>query len=153
MHLKSDFKPNILWENIVLIIHLKVAWRWFITCCKKRDLRRVLRMTGAVRWSIHKTRASCFLHLSLSFPALMTFACCCLRRKIPLMTFFRATEACGTAQYFVSCNSVCRKTFRGQGDVSVTLASKQWPDPRHGDLPLTYGGGLKLSWAPDGLRP
>lgn len=25
MHLKSDFKPNVLWENIVLIIHLKIS--------------------------------------------------------------------------------------------------------------------------------
>lgn len=113
-------------------------------------------MTGVARWSIHTASASCFLHLSLSFPALMTFACCCLRRKIPLITFLRATEACGIAPYiffFFCCDSICPKFFRGHGDGSVTSESKQSPGPRHSDLPLTYdGGGFKPSWAPDGPR-
>ena len=122
MHLKSDFKPNILWENIVLIIHLKISWRWFITCYKK-DLMRILQMSGVVESSIHKNQScwigySCFLHLSLSFPALITFISCCFIRKVLFHDIFHSDRLCEISQWVFPCaifsqNSVCRKSFQG----------------------------------------
>lgn len=97
MHLKSDFKPNILWENIVLIIHLKISWRWFITCCKKKISRGSYKWGGCGWKSIHKTRAIgsvplvFFIHLWVFQPWLLLHVAV-FWEKSPSVTFFIVTE-------------------------------------------------------------
>lgn len=119
MHLKSDFKPNILWENIVLIIHLKISWRWFIARCKKKT------SWGSFKWVewwnslfIKSLLLDLFLLFSSSvfeFSTTDYFCMLLFYKKCPPVTFFIVTEVVGFhSEHFLLQFSVeillCRKS-------------------------------------------
>lgn len=100
MHLKSDFKPNILWENIVLIIHLKISWRWFITCCKKKISWGSYKWVGRSERLFIKTRLSGQLLLFPSsicefFQHWLLLHTAVSQAKPPPTTFVIVTQAVG----------------------------------------------------------
>lgn len=133
MHLKSDFKPNILWENIVLIIHLKISWRWFITCRKKRSHEGLTNEWGG-GMVIHKARAIgsvplvFFIHPWV-FQRWLLLHVAVLEEKSLSMTFFIVTEVVEFRSEYslLQCSVEIRsagRVFTGSWDDSVILGSK-----------------------------
>lgn len=157
MHLKSDFKPNILWGNIVLIIHLKISWRWFITCCEKISW-------GSYKWVgcwnslfIKPALSNLFLLFSASicqFSSPDYFCMLPFCKKNLLHDIFHNDRGCGISQWIFSIaifcwNSILKKSFRDNRDVSFTLESKLLYGPHHTCWWLTDCGGAKPCCAPE----
>lgn len=142
MHLKSDFKPNILWENIVLIIHLKISWRWFITCCKKKISWGSYKWVGQSERLFIKTRLSGQLLLfpsSISefFQHWLLLHTAVSQAEPPSTTFVIVTQAVGfQGAVFPAAilywRSVCRK--RGLWDLRALTR-------------LLGGGGARLNFS------
>lgn len=139
MHLKSDFKPNILWENIVLIIHLKISWRWFITCCKKKISWGSYKWVGRSERLFIKARLSGQLLLfpsSISefFQHWLLLHTAVSQAEPPSTTFVMVTQAVGfQGAVFPAAilywRSVCRK--RGLWDLRAYQALGQgWGPPQ-----------------------
>ena len=137
MHLKSDFKPNILWENIVLIIHLKISWRWFITCCKKKISWESYKWVGWWnRLFIKPELLDQFLLFSSSIFELSStdyFHKLLFIRKILFHDIFHSDRGCEISQYFLVQFSLkilsAGRVSRAIEDVSITLESKVLYNP------------------------
>lgn len=121
MHLKSDFKANILWENIVLIIHLKISWRWFIACCKKGSQEDLTNEWGGQSLFIKPERLGLLLFSSSIFEIFHTdyFSCCCFVRKISFHDIFHTHRGSWISQWVFSAAILCwhpdyRKSFKGK---------------------------------------